>query len=104
MATLIEKSAVRDNPTLLTRFILAAENIASRILVEPANTVNHAERLAWAKRCMFDGDKSPRYAAIMLRAALHLDQSFPDNGENATDAEIQAIVDAYAAYLASSGI
>ena len=104
MATLEQKSSVRSSEVLLTRFILATENIASRILVEPPETQDHATRLTWAKKCMFEADKSPRYAAIMLRAALHLDATFADTGEAATDQEIQTIVDAYAAYLAGAGL
>ncbi len=97
-------SVLRSSPTLLSRFIIAVETTATDVFTEPVNTPNHAERLAWAKRVIFDTDKAPQYADRFRRVAVVSNLTLQTEGEAISDAAIQQLVDTMAQRMAMAGL
>jgi hypothetical protein len=96
-------SGLRTSPTLLARFVVAVEVAAVGIWNESGTTTNHANRIAWAQRCLFQSDKVQSYANLMQRMAATTDATMQAAGEGITDAQIQTLVNDYADALASAG-
>lgn len=92
MATYAELFELRGNSTLRNRVAVAMIIAAETIRGEDGGTVNHANRLLWAKD-VFEGGLSQ--AQDMLAAVLAANESATvAQITGATDAGIQANVDA----------
>lgn len=78
-----------QNNSLTHRTIVAVNVSAQKILVEPVNTPNHAQRLVWAKSALLDA----RQAADRMMWGLVSDPTVQSAGESITDAQLQVIVD-----------
>jgi hypothetical protein len=78
------------NSNLRNRVTVAIAKASQDILAEADTVANHTERLTWAKTVMHDPAEE---AAKMMWGVLG-STTIRTKGENATDAEVQAAVDA----------
>lgn len=91
MAAYIDLRGLINDPVLKDRVSIALLVAAETIRTEDPGTVNHTNRLAWAKKVLSDPDGN---AFNMLRAliAQNAAQTLA-NIQGATDAAIQSAVD-----------
>lgn len=105
MATYSDLFARRQSGgDLLNRFVIALDAAASAVLTEDAGTDNHAARLAWAYKALFDPAKSQSYASTCFRYALVTNSTVQDAPDTITDDEILAFVGTALPALVASGL
>ncbi len=80
-----------DNAELQKRVKYARLRSATFILIEAANTPNHAERVAWAEKAMRD-QLQMSFRELMLTVIL--DAALQQDGLLVTDVALQGAVDA----------
>ena len=99
MADLLELLTCRDDDYLTQRVLSATIIAAESVRTEAPATPNHAGRMAWAKRVFED----PTTAAnAMVWAVLAQNHEAPLSAiKQATDAQVQAAVDAAVSVFAS---
>jgi hypothetical protein len=103
MATYQERYVMRTESGLLARFVVAIEIAAAQIISEDPQTENHTDRMAWAKRALLQDAKSQSYATIVLRLAVAENGALQESGVNATDSDVQFIVNSYIGKLVATG-
>lgn len=104
MATYEQIFALRASGPLLARLTVAVDRKAAQILAAHVQTPQPDGLVTWAKRAMLETDLAQHYAYRVIRLALHLSAGFADQGEAVTDAELQALVDAYVPHFAALGL
>jgi hypothetical protein len=104
VATYDQIFGLRQSSTLLARLTVAVDRKAAQILAAHVQSPQPDALVGWAKRAMLETDLAQHYAYRVLRLALHLSAGFADKGDGATDAELQALVDAYVPHFASLGL
>lgn len=102
MATLLSiyNLLTAEGNELFSRHMAAVMLAARTVIMEPANTPNHANRLAWATSTVYSRDNL-RVMAEQMFIGLITDATIQDLGNLATDAEIQATVDGLVDYYAN---
>lgn len=97
MATLEEIKGLREDPRLLGRVTVAVERAAVDILNEAPETADHAKRMAWAKRSVLTigENRAQAYASLILRLAFVENASLQEKALQATDNDVQFIVNSY---------
>jgi hypothetical protein len=91
MATVYENIYnLHANSNLRNRVTVAIAKASQDILAEAGTVPNHAERLTWAKTVMHD----PADEATKMMWGVLGNATIRAKGETATDAEVQAAVDA----------
>lgn len=101
--TYTELFALRDGAKWLPQFVVATERAAAAIMAEPPATTNHAARVAWASKALFDPMKSRGYASMMMRFALAVDETMQAGGV-LTDEQVQAMVTSYVPAVVASAV
>lgn len=82
--------AVTQGGPVLNRAVVAVAVSAQKILVELDTTLNHAARLAWARKALAD----PQGMVKKMSYALAADAVVSAKATATTDAELQTAVDA----------
>ncbi len=100
MGTLEQLFDLRNASALRNRVAAACWRTAKTIFQEADGTPLHAERLAWAVRILRDSGEGQPVLEIFRAAILLLE----NQGEQATDAEIQNAVDAIVNKFAVMGV
>lgn len=104
MASYEQIFALRQDSTLIARLTVAVEKSAVDILVAHIQSPQPAATIDWARRALLEKDGAQPYAYRMLRIAMHQAAGFADLAGSATDAQLQAIVDAYVPHFVSLGL
>lgn len=103
MATYEQIGILQSNGPLLARLRVAVTKFVTSVILEADTTPNHAARVAWAVR--IENERlSQAIADKVLRYALILDPTFADEGEAATDAKLQQLVDVYVPEIVRLGL
>lgn len=92
MPTYTEMAVLAASPPLLSRFVVAVERAAFDILNEDPQTANHAQRLAFARKILWDDGGAQRWARRALRLAVVSNATLQTEGEAIDDAGVQFIV------------
>jgi len=81
---------LKANSDIRNRMAVAIAKISLDIMSESVGTVNHVNRVIWAKQAII----SPEGMTDKLFWACMLDTTMRTKGDTSTDAEIQTAVDA----------
>lgn len=103
MATYEQIAILQSNSPLLSRLRVAVTKFVTTVILEPDTTPNHAARVAWAVQ-IENERASQAIADKVLRYALILDATLADEGESASDAKLQQLVDAYVPEIVRLGL
>lgn len=92
MATYDQIFAARNSPELLARFVVALEKAAFDILNEDDSTPGHQQRIALARKILWDDAGSQKWARRALNLAMVSNATLQEVGAAATDQDVQFIV------------
>lgn len=102
MATYEELYGLHNDSALKNRVVVACIVAAEMVMGEVDTTLNHANRLLWAAS-VFVGPQAEAICMYWALLAANKDQSVEFISQTATDAQIQAEVEAHIDLFATGG-
>lgn len=88
MANFLQIYQLKSNAQFKSRVASAVAKGAYNVLIEPANTTNHSDRLIWAHNAMANAESS---AEQMLWSVVQ-NPIIQANGINSTDSDIELVI------------